>query len=315
VTDVLTFGETMAAVHAAGPLRLGGTLDLTVAGSESNVAIGLARLGHAVRWVGRVGDDELGQLVLRTLRAEGVDVTGAVVDGGGPTGVLFFERRIADVTRVSYYRSGSAGSRVRADDVLPCLTARVGLLHVTGVTAALGAGAAEAVGACVAAANAQGVPVSLDVNFRSRLWTAAAARSALRPLLTKVDLLFASEDEVLIVAPEPHADADTAARRLVDEGLATVVLKRGAAGATVYSAAGKISAPARVVPTVDLVGAGDAFVAGYLSGRLDALDPALCLDRAVVLGAFAVSRVGDWEGLPTRAELTLLDAPPGTTLR
>src|SRR5690348_12325592 len=101
-TAVLTFGETMAALHGAGPLRLGGTMQLSIAGTESNVAIGLARLGHTVRWVGRVGDDELGQPLLRTLRAEGVDVTGAVVDDRAPTGVLFFERRIADVTRVSY---------------------------------------------------------------------------------------------------------------------------------------------------------------------------------------------------------------------
>lgn len=315
MTDVLTFGESMAAVQGAGPLRLGGPLTLSVAGAESNVAIALARLGHAVEWIGRIGDDELGQLVLRTLRAEGVDLSGSVVDATAPTGVLFLERRIADITRVSYYRAGSAGSRIRAGDVLPHLNAGAGHLHVTGITAALGAAAADAVAASVAAARDGGVPVSLDVNFRSRLWSEATARSVLRPLLPAVELVFASEDEVLLLSPEPDADADTAARRLVDEGVPTVVLKHGAAGASLYSAAGKISAPARVVPVVDLVGAGDAFVAGFLSARLDGLEPALCLDRGVVLGAFAVSRAGDWEGLPTRSELTLLDASPGTTLR
>jgi 2-dehydro-3-deoxygluconokinase len=290
-------------------------MQLSVAGTESNVAIGLARLGHAVRWVGRVGDDEFGQLVLRTLRAEGVDVTGAVVDDRAPTGVLFFERRIADVTRVSYYRAGSAGSGLRASDVLDSLDAGISLLHLTGVTPALRAGAAEAVTASAAAARTRGLPVSLDVNFRSRLWTVAAARAALRPLLDTVDVLFASEDELMIVASDPDADTESAARGLVDDGVPTVVVKRGAAGATVYSASGRISSPARTVPAVDPVGAGDAFVAGFLSGRLDGLDQARCLDRAVVLGAFAVSRVGDWEGLPTRAELGLLGAPSGTTLR
>jgi len=317
VSGVLTFGETMAALHGPGPLRLGGTLELSVAGAESNVAIGLARLGHAVEWVGRVGDDEFGRLVLRTLRAEGVDVTGAVVDPSAPTGLLFLEQRVADVTRVAYYRAGSAGGRIRAGDVLPRLTATVTHLHVTGVTAALGADAAETVVAAVQAARESGVPVSLDVNFRSRLWSAAAARSAMRPLLPMVDVLFASEDEVPIVAPDPAApaDVDTVARRLVDEGLPWVVLKRGATGATLHSADGKVGVPARIVPAVDPVGAGDAFVAGFLSARLDGLDPAACLDRGAVLGAFAVSRVGDWEGLPTRDELALLDAPPGTTLR
>lgn len=317
MTDVLTFGETMAALHGSGPLRLGGTMQLSIAGSESNVAIGLARLGHRVEWVGRVGADELGELVLRTLRAEGVDIPAAVVDDRAPTGALLFEHRIADVTRVSYYRSGSAGSAISAADVTDRLDAQVSVLHVTGVTAALGPAAADAVAVAVERAHRLGATVSLDVNFRSRLWTADAARGTLRPLLPFVDIVFASEDELPLVAPDGDADtdADTGARRLVDDGTPTVVVKRGGAGATAYSAQGKTSAPARSVPVVDVVGAGDAFVSGFLSGRLDGLDTGACLERGVVLGAFAVARIGDWEGLPTRAELGLLDAPSGTTLR
>lgn len=85
--EVMTFGETMAALRAHGALRLGGSLGLSVAGAESNVAIGLARLGHRVNWAGRVGADELGALVLRTLRAEGVDTGHAATDDTGrPTG-------------------------------------------------------------------------------------------------------------------------------------------------------------------------------------------------------------------------------------
>src|SRR4051794_23708787 len=136
MTGVVTFGEVLAALHGSGPLRLGGTMQLTVAGSESNVAIGLARLGHQVTWIGRVGDDELGRLALRTLRAESVDVSPAIVDDSAPTGLLLFEPRIADITRVTYYRTGSAGSRVTADDVLPHLTDAVEIVHATGVTAA-----------------------------------------------------------------------------------------------------------------------------------------------------------------------------------
>jgi 2-dehydro-3-deoxygluconokinase len=315
VSEVLTFGETMAALHGAGPLRLGGTMELSIAGSESNVAIGLARLGHSVEWVGRVGDDELGRLVLRTLRAEGVEVRGALVDESAPTGALLFERRIGDVTRVSYYRSGSAGSAIRSSDVADRVTSELSILHVTGVTAALGPDAANTVRTCVERARAHGVAVSLDVNFRSRLWSPAAARSALRPLLAQVDILFASEDEVQIVSPEPEVDADVAARAIVAGGTPTVVVKRGGAGATAFTCDGEISVPARSVRAVDVVGAGDAFVAGYLSARLDGLQTELCLARAAVLGAFAVSRVGDWEALPSRDELGLLDAPSGTTLR
>lgn len=315
MTEVLTFGESMAALHGVGPLRLGGSMHLSVAGSESNVAIGLARLGHDVDWIGRVGNDELGQLVLRTLRAEGVRLGSPIIDDRAPTGMLLFEHRIADVTRVSYYRSGSAGSMIRATDIVDRLTADIAILHVTGVTAALGASAREAVAESVLRARQLGIAVSLDVNFRSRLWTADATRTALRPLLPHVDLLFASEDELPIVAPDPAADVDSAARQIIDDGTPTVVVKRGGAGATAHTRDDKTSTPARTVPVVDVVGAGDAFVAGYLSGRLDGLDTSACLERGVVLGAFAVSRIGDWEALPTRPELALLDAPSGTTIR
>lgn len=85
--EVVTFGETMAGFRAAGPLRLGGPVQLSVAGAESNVAIGLARLGHRVAWAGRVGADELGALVLRTLRAEGsTSATPAPTRQAGPPG-------------------------------------------------------------------------------------------------------------------------------------------------------------------------------------------------------------------------------------
>src|SRR5690606_37594249 len=108
--DVVTFGEAMASLHGPGPLRMGGDLTLSVAGAEANVAIGLARLGHAVRWAGVLGDDELGRLILRTLRAEAVDVTACRLDPSRPTGLLLQERRIGDIIRVHYYRAGSAGS-------------------------------------------------------------------------------------------------------------------------------------------------------------------------------------------------------------
>lgn len=315
MTRVLTFGESMAALHGEGPLRLAGGMQLSIAGTESNVAIGLARLGHQAEWIGRLGDDELGRLVLRTLRAENVDVSHVIVDGSAPTGLLLFEHRIADITNVSYYRAGSAGSGICADDVAHRLTDDVAALHVTGVTAALGNTAAEAIAGCVEIARRRGIPVSLDVNFRSRLWSAATARETLRPLVSQVEILFGSEDEVMLVAADGSTDIDTAAQQIIADGTGTVVVKRGGAGATAYTIDGKLNVPARRVPVVDVVGAGDAFVAGYLSGRLDGLDIAGCLERGVVLGAFAVSRIGDWEALPSRAELSLLDAAPGTTVR
>ncbi len=314
--EVVTFGETMAALRAPGALRLGGTLGLSVAGAESNVAIGLARLGHRVRWAGRVGADELGALVLRTLRAEGVDIDHAGTDDTGrPTGLLLTELRLGTLTRVSYYRAGSAGSAVTAADVLPALAPETRVLHLTGITPALSPSAAEAVLAAATAAHEAGVTVCLDVNYRSRLWTADRARTALRPLLSRTDLLIASEDELPLVLERPGADEPEAVRGVLAEGVGEVVVKRGASGATAFTAEGATDRAAIQVGAVDLVGAGDAFVAGYLSALLDGADIPARLHRAVTTAAFTVATRGDWEGLPTRDELGLLDQPDGTTIR
>ena len=312
--DVVTFGETMAALRGGGPLRLGGSLTLSVAGAESNVAIGLARLGHAVRWIGRIGDDEPGALVRRTLRAEAVD-TRAAIDPRRRTGLLLRENRVANIVRVQYYRDDSAGGAITADDVLPGLAEPTKILHVTGITPALGAAAAGCVRTAITHARTRGALVSLDVNYRSRLWTSATARETLRPLLPEVDILFASEDELPLVAADPGADPASAAEQLRSDGVREVVVKRGSAGADSYTAEGVTSVPARAVTVVDVVGAGDAFVSGYLSALLDGADAVRRLERAAICGAFAVAHDGDWEGLPRRDELHLLDASDGTTYR
>lgn len=314
--EVVTFGETMAALRAQGALRLGGSLGLSVAGAESNVAIGLARLGHRVRWAGRVGADELGALVLRTLRAEGVDIDHAVTDDTDrPTGLLLTEPRLGTLTRVSYYRAGSAGSAVSPADVLPALTSGARILHLTGITPALSPSAAEAVLAAATTAREAGITVCLDVNHRSRLWSTDRARTALRPLLDHTDLLIASEDELPLMLEQPGADESEAVKGILAAGVTEVVVKRGARGATTVTSAGATDRAARQVDAVDLVGAGDAFVAGYLSGLLDGADIPARLDRAVTTAAFAVATRGDWEGLPTRDELGLFDQPDGTTIR
>ncbi|GAA1904762.1 sugar kinase [Streptomyces durmitorensis] len=318
--DVLTLGETMVALRGSGPLKLGGSMDVSIAGAESNVAIGLARLGHATRWAGAVGDDEAGELVLRTLRAEGVDVGGVTRDPDAPTGLILFEPRLPEVTRVHYYRAGSAGSRLTAAPVERAFTAPGGaprVLHLTGITPALGPSALDACRRALELAREHRTTVCLDVNFRSRLWSDEEAAGVLRSWIPYVDVLIASDDELPLCVPETTAagEASALADELRAQGVREVVVKLGADGATAYTGDGELYAPARPVRAVDAVGAGDAFVAGYLSALLDGDDVARRLDRAVTTGAFAVASHGDWEGAPTRAELGLLGAGPGTVVR
>jgi 2-dehydro-3-deoxygluconokinase len=323
---LVTCGETMACLASrdVAPLRLGGDLRLTIAGAESNVAIGVARLGHSATWIGRVGDDELGELVLRTLRAEGVDVRRARRDGTAPTGLMVKERRVAAVTRVHYYRAGSAGSRLHAGDVDAAVVADAALVHVTGITRALGPEPAGAVAALIAAARSSGVAVAVDVNFRARLWPSREkAALALRALAREGDYVLAGADELALIGADERAssgghasDGDAAAvAELLDGRARAVVVSRGAAGAEVHTAEGVVRRPAPAVTAVDTVGAGDALTAGFLSGLLDGLDPCSALERGVRAAAFAVCTAGDWEGLPTRAELGLLTLDEGATVR
>ncbi|MFD5388869.1 sugar kinase [Streptomyces sp. NPDC127074] len=313
--DVLTFGETMAALRADDPLLLGGRLTLSVAGAESNVAIGLARLGHRVSWAGLTGADEFGRLVRRTLRAEGVDLAHATVTDGGPTGLVVFEPRVADLVRVSYYRTGSAGSLLTPHHVDGPLAAGARIVHLTGVTAGLGEGPRRAVEAAARRATESGSLVCLDVNHRSRLWPRPVAAEVLRPLMAHVGILVASDDELPLAAPSSARTESERVKALLDQGVQEVVVKRGAAGAAVFTADKELALPAVNVPVRDTVGAGDGFVAGYLSAVLDAEPLEARLDRAVFTGAFAVASRGDWEGLPARHEIDLLRAEPGSALR
>ena len=334
MSDLVTLGETMALLSAPriGRLRDMTQLDLGIAGAESNVAIGTVRLGHSASWIGRVGDDELGALVLATLRKERVDVARSVVDDAAPTALMVKERRIGDLVKVRYYRDGYAGSHLCAADVDDALVASARVLHTTGITPGLSVSARDAVTHAITVARAAGVLVAFDVNYRSALWAPEAAAPVLREIAGRADVVFAGEEELELLDPQSPAEArDTtdggrrtgsahvadvaAARRVCGDAPRTVVVKRGAAGAFSVGPAGVRDEPAVPAVAVDPVGAGDAFVAGYLAALLDGEDEQGRLALGCRAGAFAVSVVGDYEGLPSRDDLALYDRGAGTTLR
>jgi 2-dehydro-3-deoxygluconokinase len=235
---------------------------------------------------------------------------------GAPTGLAFFEHRLDGVTRVTYRRSGSAGSHLSVADVAAAFERPPAALHITGITPALGPACREAVAVAVWRARDAGSRVCLDVNYRRALWSRDAAAAALTPLAEQADVVLVSEDELdVVAAPGAVPEETVIADALLRAGVSEVVVTRGAGGATAHAAGGRVDRDAIPVTCVDPVGAGDAFAAGYLSALLDGSDVPGRLDRAVRTAAFAVGSAGDWEGLPTRAELGLLDHAPGTTLR
>lgn len=305
---VVTLGETMALLttDTVGPLQHAGSLGIGIGGAESNVAVGLKRLGVPTAWIGRVGDDSLGQLIERELRAEGLDVR-CTRDAAAPTGLMIKERRTPATIRVSYYRADSAGSKLCRDDVPADVFRQARLLHLTGITPALSASAADAVQYAIDAARSAGMAISLDLNYRSSLWSRDAARPVYLGLIAQCDIVFAGADEAAIVV-EDDDDPLLLAERLVQLGPGQAVIKLGAAGCVAFVDGEKYQQPAIPIHPVDTVGAGDAFVAGYLAELLAGEKVPQRLLTAVRTGAFACLVPGDWEGLPYRSELELLEA-------
>ncbi|MBD0673725.1 sugar kinase [Streptomyces sp. CBMA156] len=306
MTDVVTIGESLGLFRGEGigPLAPGAHSVFSIAGAEGNVSIGLARLGHRVAMLGRVGDDPMGRVISERLRAEGVDPSRLVVDPDAPTAFMLRYNRTADHITAAYYRRASAGSGLCRADVDEALVRSAKALHTTGITLGISPSARDAVEHAFGLARAAGVTVVLDVNHRSMLWSRRDAAAALRLLIDRVDVVIGGEEELRLLTDETAPEAIAAAVR--DLGPAEVVVKRGDQGALALAGSESVTVPAVLVSCVDPVGAGDAFVAGYLSARLEGLDLAGRLRRGALCGAFAVSVPGDWEGLPRRGELDLL---------
>ena len=305
---LVTVGETLVLLTTREPgrLRHAHELLMSVGGAESNVAIGVSRLGLPATWIGRLGDDELGELIARTLRAERVAVD-ATIDPQAPTSLMVKERDGAAAARVSYYRATGPGSRLRPDDLDRDAIAAAGVLHLTGITPALSASARETTEAALETARAAGVPVSFDLNLRTRLWEPAVAAPVLLDLAARADHLFVGVDEAAALG-WPTAPEQLGAW-LLERGPRVVVVKRGADGAVAFDADGVHPVAPVPVEAVDPVGAGDAFAAGYLAELLSGAPLQRRLTTAAACGALACTGRGDWESLPTRAELERLGRP------
>jgi 2-dehydro-3-deoxygluconokinase len=298
---VITAGETMALVVPPSPgrLRHATSLSLSIGGAESNVAIGLARLGIPASWISVLGDDELGELVLHRLRAEGVDTSGVRRIADRPTG-LYLREEVAGRLRVYYYRSGSAAATLSPNAFDPSILQGAAFLHLTGITGALSQECAEFLPWAATTARDAGVRVSYDVNYRSRLWEPSAAQAATEALLPLIDVLFVGHDEANALW---GWETDTALEQLSKIGPSEVILKLGADGCAAMINGEQLISPGFPARQLDPIGAGDAFDAGYLAATLWGWAPEKRLRAANAMGAFCVQNLGDYEGLPNRREL------------
>jgi sugar/nucleoside kinase (ribokinase family) len=304
--DVVTFGEMMQlfVADAPGPLEQVASFHKRTAGAETNVAIGLARLGLRVGWASRLGTDSMGRYLLREMQREGVDCSRVVCDPGQRTGFQF-KGRVTDGSDppVEYHRKGSAASQMGPADVDARWVASARHLHATGVFPAISASAREAAQKALDVMRAAGGTISFDPNLRPSLWASAEEmRREVNVLASQADWVLPGLEEGRFLTGEPSPEG--IARYYRERGAKLVTVKLGPDGAYYDGVHGSGRVPGfPVQQVVDTVGAGDGFAVGVITALLEGRGAVDAVRRGAWIGARAVQVLGDTEGLPTRAEL------------
>ncbi|MCF5511461.1 sugar kinase [Pseudomonas sp. PA-3-11C] len=303
--DILSFGETMAMFVAeqTGDLAQVGQFHKRIAGADSNVAIGLSRLGFNVAWLSRVGNDSLGRFVVDTLTKEGLDCRHVAVDPLHPTGFQLKSREEAGADpQVEYFRRGSAASHLSIEAIHPTLL-QARHLHATGIPPALSDATRALSFELMAQMRKAGRSVSFDPNLRPSLWASQTQ------MIREINALAALADWVLPGLGEGRLltgfdDPQDIAAFYLDQGAEAVAIKLGSEGAyyRTHMDQGFVAA-VPVAKVVDTVGAGDGFAVGMISALLENSSFPEAVQRANWIGSRAVQSRGDMEGLPSRAEL------------
>jgi dehydrogluconokinase len=303
--DILSFGETMAMFVARQPGELAQVdqFEKRIAGADSNVAIGLSRLGFNVAWLSRVGADSLGRFVVQSLQREGVDCEHVAVDPLHPTGFQLksLELEGADPC-VEYFRKGSAASHLSLKDITPHLL-KARHLHATGIPAALSASCRDLSRELMTVMHQAGRSVSFDPNLRPSLWPNRTR------MINEVNYLATLSHWVMPGLAEGavltgYEDPPDIAAFYLDQGVEAVVIKLGANGAYYRTQNDQgFVAGVPVSQVVDTVGAGVGFAVGVISALLENQGFAQAVARGNWIGSQAVQNRGDMEGLPMRAAL------------
>jgi 2-dehydro-3-deoxygluconokinase len=304
--DVVTFGEAMTLLVAdqPGPLERVQTFAKRTAGAETNVAIGLARLGLHVGWCSRLGTDSMGRYLLQSMQAEGIDCSHVVSDSTQRTGFMFKARvEGGGDPEVEYHRKGSAASLFHPKDIDTPWLVGARHLHATGIFAALSESCLATSIATLAAMRQHGKTISFDPNLRTSLWASEdRMRATINGLAFRSDWVLPGVEEGRLLTGQHSPEG--IARFYLDAGVSLVVIKLGAEGAYWATAREAAYVPGfPVEQVIDTVGAGDGFAAGVISGMLEGLSVQDAVRRGAWIGARAVQVRGDTEGLPTRGQL------------
>lgn len=311
---VVCFGELLLRLTAPGRelLLQTGRLDVHVGGAEANVAVGLARLGHDVAMVSCVPDNALGDAARGHLRRYGVN-DDAVAVAPGRMGLYFLSPGAGlRASAIVYDREGSAFALAGAADFdWSALLDGAALLHLSGITPALGPRSAEAALAAAEAARARGVPVSFDGNYRAQLWNRweSDPKAVLTRLVGQADILFGNHRDIsLLLGTEFGGDGETRRREAAEAAFAAFPNLRLIAStarhvddADRHRLSARVDAPGvsyqteevLVAGIVDRIGAGDAFAAGILHAWHSGGEVEAMAQSGLALAALKHSLPGD----------------------
>jgi 2-dehydro-3-deoxygluconokinase len=277
-------------------------------GDTSNALIAAVRQGAKGGYITKLGDDELGRMLLRLWHHEKIDTAGVAIDATAPTGIYFVSHG-KDGHTFSYLRAGSAASHMQPSDVPAELIQHAHFLHVSGISQAISASATETVFHAIRIAREAGVKVAYDPNLRLKLWPLDRAREVILATIPQVDYFLPSLDEVRLVfsLDDPAAILD----RCHQQGAPAVVLKLGKDGSWVSEGATRTRIAAYTVAAVDATGAGDCFDGSFLA-RLATGDDAVSAARwASAAAALTTTGYGAVAPLPTAEEVTrFMNAAP-----
>jgi len=303
--DVVTVGETMVAFEAQdyGPLRENDVFTKWVGGAEDNVIIGLARLGFRCGWFSRLGDDEFGKEIFRVIRGEGVDVSRVIFDSKAPTGVFFVERHAEGDFKCYYYRNFSAATRIAPQDVDQDYIKQAKIVYLGGIVPIISDSAREATEKIFRIAGANKQTIVFDPNLRLKVCDIATSRSILIPMMQQSSYVLPGEEELRLLMD--CEDLPSAVQKAHSLGIKILIIKRGAKGATL---AAKHKDPTDVPAfplknPVSSMGAGDAFVAGFVAGLLKGQSLEQCVRWGNAIGAFCLMGEGPYQTLPSLEEL------------
>ena len=292
--DVTGFGESMLRLSVPSGTRLAQmrSLDVHFAGAESNVLAALACLGRRCGWFGALPEGEIGRFATTQLRQANIDPNPIYIPNSR-LGAYYVE--FADPprsTQVIYDRSHSAITQLELTQINYAKLLDTRLLHLTGITPPLAPNCLAIVRELIAHAKTANVAVSFDVNFRSKLWSAAEAGATLLPILQGIDVLLCGKrDAEGLFGCE--GDVPQIIMQLVSKsGASNIVVSDGEAGVYSWDGATLHHAPARPVTIIDRIGAGDAMAGGVLHGWLDG-DLAKGLRYGSLMAALALSQHGD----------------------